>query len=97
MRKIAQIFVAFLEKLNFSDLNANSWPSASNFKRFSQSHKQFFSHSRQEQFLKQNTNAQLGPQTFEINCINQTFEVRDDRFEMQKAPNGRHERAILVI
>ena len=56
-----------------------------------------FSHTRQEQLSKQNTNAQLGPQTFEINCINQTFEVRDDRFEMQKAPNGRHERAILVI
>ena len=76
---------------------ANSRLSASNFKRSSTITRTIFSHSRQEQFSKQNTNAQLGPQTFEINCINQTFEVRDDRFEMQKAPNGRHERAILVI
>ena len=85
---------SFLFRDDFSDLKnvADSLSSSA-----VHSHKKFFSHSRQEQYSKQNTNAQLGPQTFEINCINQTFQVRDDRFEMQKAPNGRQERAILVI
>ena len=46
---------------NCSDLKnfANLWPSASNFKSFSRSLEQFFSHSRSEQFWQQNTIVQI--------------------------------------